>query len=78
MPSKVSAAEAAGRTLPCTALWAGIAGAGRETVRASAEMAVQRAGLARAARVGTDVEAAFHAFADGPGILLVAGTGSIA
>jgi N-acetylglucosamine kinase-like BadF-type ATPase len=36
------------------------------------------AGLAASVSVGTDVEAAFHAaFDEGPGILLIAGTGSI-
>jgi glucosamine kinase len=74
-----AAAGAAGTTLPCAALWAGIAGAGRETVRSSVEMALDRLGVARRTHVGTDVEAAFHgAFQDRPGILLVAGTGSVA
>ena len=73
------AAVTAGADLPCTGLWAAIAGVGRETVRSSVEMALERMGLARHVRVGTDVEASFHdAFADGPGILLVAGTGSVA
>jgi glucosamine kinase len=66
---------------PAGALWAGIAGAGRETTRErlQAELeevsrnAVQRVG------VGTDVDAAIHdAFRGGPGIVLIAGTGSIA
>ena len=36
-------------------------------------------GLAESIEVGTDVEAAFHdAFGDGPGVMLIAGTGSIA
>jgi glucosamine kinase len=74
-----AAADAAGIPLPCDVLWAGIAGAGRETVRSSVEMAVDRLGVARRTCVGTDVEAAFHAaFRDRPGILLVAGTGSVA
>jgi glucosamine kinase len=73
------AADAAGRVLPCTALWAGIAGAGREAVRQSAEEAVSKLGLAQIARLGTDAKAAFHdAFGDGPGILLISGTGSVA
>jgi glucosamine kinase len=74
-----SAAEAAGRALPCSGLWAGIAGAGRETVRSSVEQAVVRTGIAKVVRIGTDVEAAFvDAFAQGPGILLISGTGSVA
>jgi len=73
------AAAEAGTELPCSALWAGVAGTGRETVRSGLEIALGRMGLARRVHVGTDVEAAFHdAFGDGRGILLVAGTGSIA
>jgi glucosamine kinase len=73
------AAEAAGRALPCTALHAGIAGVGREPVRRSTEAAVTKLGLAEAVRVDTDAKAAFHdAFGDGPGILLISGTGSVA
>jgi N-acetylglucosamine kinase-like BadF-type ATPase len=73
------AAEQAGRRLPSTALWAAIAGVGRETVRASVQKAVERERLAQCAGVGTDVEAAFHdAFRQGPGILVVSGTGSVA
>lgn len=73
------ASRAAGVELPARALWAGLAGAGREAERAAAEEAVAALGLARAVRVGTDVEAAFaDAFGEGPGILLVSGTGSIA
>ena len=69
----------AGVELPVAAVWAGIAGAGREAVRAELESSLARAGVARRVRVGTDIEAAFHdAFADGSGILLMAGTGSIA
>jgi glucosamine kinase len=78
-----SAAESAKRALPCSALWAGIAGVGREDVRRAVEAAVSGLGLARAARVGTDFEAAFSdvfsdAFGEGPGILLISGTGSAA
>jgi glucosamine kinase len=64
---------------PVSALWAGIAGAGREAVRAELEASLARAGLADRVGVGTDVEAAFEdAFGTGPGILLLSGTGSIA
>ena len=74
-----AAAAEAGLALPCTALWAGIAGAGRETVRSSVEMELERLGVARQVRVGNDADAAFHAaFGEGMGILLVAGTGSVA
>lgn len=69
----------AGVDLPVDVLWAALAGAGRESARSAVEAELGRTGVARAFRVGTDVEAAFHdAFADGPGVLLVAGTGSIA
>ena len=70
---------AAGVKSPVVALWAGMAGAGREAVRAELEGALARAGVAERVRVGTDAEAAFQdAFGDGPGVLLLAGTGSIA
>lgn len=73
------AARAAGATLPLDGLWAGLAGAGREEARAGVEAALRSRGLARRVDVGTDVEAAFHdAFGDGPGVLLLAGTGSVA
>ncbi|MSR37051.1 MAG: hypothetical protein EXR95_10515 [Gemmatimonadetes bacterium] len=71
--------EVAGVQLPVATLWAGIAGAGREAVRAELEAELGRARIAHRVRVGTDVEAAFEdAFAGGPGILVMAGTGSIA
>lgn len=64
---------------PLDALWAGVAGAGREAPRSAVEALLADEGLAAAVRVGADVEVAFEeAFPDGPGILLVAGTGSIA
>ena len=75
------AREAARRAqirLPARALWAGLAGAGNERARAAVEKKLQVAGLARRVVVGSDVEAAHtDAFGDGPGVLLVAGTGSI-
>jgi glucosamine kinase len=68
----------AGVELPVPRLWAGMAGAGREAVRAELDAALARSEIARRARVGTDVEAgAEDAFGSGPGILLMAGTGSI-
>lgn len=73
------AADSAGIALPVRALWAGLAGTGREPDRARVEEALRALGLAGAVRVGTDVEAGFRdAFVGGAGILLVAGTGSIA
>lgn len=73
------AAEAAGITLPVSALWAGLAGAGREEPRAAVEGELASAGVADRIRVGNDVDAAFRdAFPGHAGILLVAGTGSIA
>jgi glucosamine kinase len=74
-----AALEAAGGGVPAHALWAALSGAGREEARAAVEERLLRAGVAGRVRVGTDIGAAFHdAFGDGPGILLVAGTGSIA
>lgn len=69
----------AGIGLPLDGLWAGLAGAGSaEASRAIADALASR-GLATALRVGTDVRAAYHdAFPEGGGILLIAGTGSIA
>lgn len=69
----------AGVSPPVEALWAGLAGAGREETRQPVEAAIAALGLAERVRVGNDAEAAFHdAFGDGPGILLLAGTGSVA
>lgn len=74
-----AAAEAGGVELPGGVLWAGLAGAGHEASRLGVERVLSAAGLARRVHVGTDVEAAFHAaFPEGPGLMLIAGTGSIA
>lgn len=74
-----AAAKRADVTLPATALWAGLAGAGTEEAREAVGRALEASELAEHVVIGTDVEAAFHdAFGDGPGILLIAGTGSIA
>ena len=74
-----AAARAGGVQLPGGVLWAGLAGAGHEASRVGVERVLATAGLARKVRVGTDVEAAFHAaFPEGPGLMLIAGTGSIA
>lgn len=73
-----AAARSAGRSLPADVLWAGLTGAGRESARRAVELELERLGVAADVRVDTDVGAAFHAaFGDGPGILLIAGTGSI-
>jgi len=74
-----AAAERAGATLPVRAMWAGLAGAGLEAAKLAVARELGAAGLAEGVVVGTDVEAAFHdAFGTGPGVLLIAGTGSIA
>jgi glucosamine kinase len=73
------AAAEAGVRLPVDALCAGFAGVGREVERKTVEDAFSARGLASAVSVITDGEAAFFdAFRDGPGLLLVAGTGSLA
>jgi len=72
-------AQVAGLNLPVDVVWAGLSGAGREDARAAVEVELSRLGVARNVFVGTDAQAAFHdAFGDGPGLLLVSGTGSIA
>lgn len=74
-----AAAASAGIELPVDMLWAGLSGAGREAARSAVELELGRLGTAHTVHVGTDVEAAFHdAFGEGPGILLISGTGSIA
>ena len=73
------AAERACVDLPGGLLWAGLSGAGHEPARQAVTALLVRAGLAKRVVVGTDVRAAFQAaFPEGPGILLIAGTGSIA
>lgn len=73
------ASRAAGVRLPVDSLWAGLSGAGREPARLAVLGRLRDAGLAPSLGVGTDAEAAFQdAFPDGPGILVIAGTGSIA
>lgn len=73
------AAEAAGVALPVHVLWAGLAGAGATAPRAAVTRALREFDLAERLIIGTDVEAAFHdAFSEGPGAMLIAGTGSIA
>ncbi|MEJ2203952.1 MAG: BadF/BadG/BcrA/BcrD ATPase family protein [Gemmatimonadota bacterium] len=74
-----AAARVVGRSLPADVVWAGLSGAGREAARYAVELELGRLSVGASVRVDTDVRAAFHdAFSDGPGVLLVAGTGSIA
>jgi N-acetylglucosamine kinase-like BadF-type ATPase len=68
-----------GGALPVEAACAGLAGAGSEEARVLLAMRLREWGVARRARVVTDAEVAFvDAFGEGPGILLIAGTGSVA
>lgn len=72
--------RSAGAGPPAEALCAALAGAGRPGARRAVRAALEEAGLARAVRVEADFEAAHRdAFGpDGEGVLLAAGTGSIA
>lgn len=73
-----AAAEKANVELPARALWAGLAGAGRRGAREAVEIALRSLSLAERVRVGMDVEGAHaDAFQDGPGVLVVLGTGSM-
>lgn len=73
------ALERAGADAPPAALCAGLAGVGNEAERVAVERALAGAGAAGAVRIVSDGEIALHgAFGGGPGVLLVAGTGSVA
>ena len=73
------AAAAAQLTLPADAAMVGAAGAGREQEQQELASALIAAQVARRVRVAGDSEIALAAaFGEGPGILLNAGTGSIA
>jgi glucosamine kinase len=74
------AASAAGAAeAPVAALCCALAGAGREPERVALEAALRATGVAERIRVTTDAEGAMaDAFGTGAGILLIAGTGSIA
>ena len=73
-----AALKKCGRRDRADVLWAGLAGAGSAAPRAAATRALRRLELADRLLVGTDVEAAFYdAFGDHPGLLAIAGTGSI-
>ena len=72
-------AREAGASLPADALVVGLAGAGRAPLQEAVTATLREAGLARRILVETDADIAFRdAFGAGPGILLVAGTGSVA
>jgi N-acetylglucosamine kinase-like BadF-type ATPase len=69
----------AGASPPVARLVAGLAGAGRPDARDAARSALEATGIARAVEVLGDSEIALDdAFDDGAGILIVAGTGSMA
>jgi N-acetylglucosamine kinase-like BadF-type ATPase len=73
------AAAAAGAMLPADAAMVGAAGAGREPEQHQLAAALIAAQVARRVRVAGDSEVGLAAaFGDGPGILINAGTGSIA
>ena len=73
------AANQAGLALPATIAVVGAAGAGRAPERDALAAAVVAAGVARRVDVRGDIEIALvGAFGDGPGIMVNAGTGSIA
>ena len=73
------AAAAAGVELPADAAMVGAAGAGREPEQRELAAALVAAQVARRVRVAGDSEVTLAAaFGDGPGILINAGTGSIA
>ncbi|MDX1495567.1 MAG: BadF/BadG/BcrA/BcrD ATPase family protein [Longimicrobiales bacterium] len=73
------AVAGAGLTGPVDVLWAGLAGAGSQEARVGVVQALEAMELARHVHVGTDVEAAYHdVFGREAGVLLIAGTGSIA
>ena len=73
------ALDAAGVDQPADALCCALAGAGRAAAREPLAMALRGAGVARHVSIVTDAEGAMYdAFGDGPGILIISGTGSVA
>jgi glucosamine kinase len=70
------AARTAGVELPVASLWVGLAGIDRPGARE--EIAECLAGLSNDVRLSNDAQLLFGAFEDGVGIVLIAGTGSIA
>jgi N-acetylglucosamine kinase-like BadF-type ATPase len=72
------AAHKSGVPLPIRALWAGLAGAGRPEIRTAVEEELGALGLAGQVKVGMDVQGAHRdVFGEGPGFVLVVGTGSM-
>jgi glucosamine kinase len=75
----VRRALAGAGTLRGDALYVGAAGAGREPERHELQQALRSENLATAVVVATDIEVALTAaFDEGPGIVVSAGTGSVA
>ncbi len=73
------ALQRARREAPADVLVVGASGAGREAERGELAHALMSHGLARRVEVTTDAEIALlAAFGDRPGIVLIAGTGSVA
>lgn len=73
------ALEAAGHPAPADALCCGLAGAGDPDAHAAVVARLEAAGVASHVLVVSDAEVALHdAFGDRPGLLVIAGTGSIA
>jgi glucosamine kinase len=73
------ALQRARRPAPAAALVAGVSGAGRDDVRSALEHALRAAGFAQRVLVVTDADIALEAaFGESAGIVLIAGTGSIA
>jgi N-acetylglucosamine kinase-like BadF-type ATPase len=73
------ALQRARRQAPARIMVVGAAGTGREPERLALEEALSRMGLADAVHVTTDAAIALEAaFDDQPGVVLIAGTGSIA
>ncbi|HSJ23093.1 MAG TPA: BadF/BadG/BcrA/BcrD ATPase family protein [Longimicrobiales bacterium] len=69
----------AGARLPVRALCCGLAGAGRAPEREAVRVALVLSGVAEQVMVVGDAEVAMYdAFGDDPGVLVIAGTGSIA
>jgi glucosamine kinase len=78
MLARVAAAQG-GLGVPLAALCAGLAGVGNEAERGAVERALAASGVAARVRILTDGEVALQgAFGGGPGVLLIAGTGSVA
>ena len=73
------AIAAADRFPPAGVVCCALAGAGRAQERDAVQAELEREQVARRVMIITDAEAALvDAFGDGPGLLLIAGTGSIA